>query len=260
MRDAISLPAQRPPLTRPRVRWRMYLFLFGFGMIAYFQARSITVAGVQMMPRLGLSQMQLSYLETAFLIGYTALQFPGGVLGQRLGARLMFLVIGLIAFAATLATPLAPWILTGTVLYGALLFAQFLLGASQGPIFPVCAGVFEAWFNPEKWSLVQGVQSMALGLGAALTPPLIAWLMTAFDWQRALIWTSLPALACVIWWGFYARNTPFEHHWRQRRPISATSSANCATLTRSENQLGAHAAALFQKPGIPFTDVILPVH
>ena len=86
-----------------------------------------------------------------------------------------------------------------------------MLGASQGPIFPVSAGVFLTWFTPRQWPLVQGVQSMALGLGAALAPPLIARLMTDFDWQRALIWTTLPGLAVVIWWGFYARNTPKEH-------------------------------------------------
>ena len=203
--------AQRPPLTRPRIRWRIYLFLFGFGMVAYVQARSITVAGVQMMPALGISQLQLGWLETAFLIGYTALQFPGGVIGQRLGARVMFVVIGLIAFAATLATPIAPWILAGTALYATLLGAQFLLGAAQGPIFPVSAGVFESWFTPDRWPLVQGVQSCALGLGAALAPPLIARLMTDFDWQRALIWTTLPGLILIVWWGFYARNTPAEH-------------------------------------------------
>ena len=193
------------------MRWRIYWFLFGFGLIAYFQARSITIAGVQMMPRLGISQMQLGWLETAFIIGYTVLQFPGGLLGQRLGARLTFVIIGLIAFAATLATPLLPWVLAGAALFAALLVVQFVLGAAQGPIFPVCAGVFEAWFRPEKWSLVQGVQSMGLQLGAALAPPLIASLMFGFGWQRALVWTSLPALALVIWWGFYARNTPAEH-------------------------------------------------
>jgi MFS transporter, ACS family, glucarate transporter len=244
-----SIPAvQRPPLQRPRVRWRIYLFLFGFGMIAYVQARSITVAGVQMMPRLGLSQMQLGYLETAFLIGYTALQFPGGLLGQRLGARLMFVVIGVIAFAATLATPLAPWVLAGSALFAALLIAQFVLGAAQGPIFPVSAGVFEAWFTPDKWPLVQGVQSMALGLGAALAPPLIAWLMTAFDWQRALIWTTLPALAFVLWWGYYARNTPAEH--------AGVSEAELAELgergrPRPEQPISwARVGALFRNPDL----------
>jgi ACS family glucarate transporter-like MFS transporter len=202
---------QRPPLARPRVCWRIFLFLFVFGMVAYFQARSIPIASVQMMPQLGLSQLQIGWLETAFIVGYTALQFPGGVLGQRLGARAMFVVIGLIAFAATAATPLLPLVLSGAALFGALLGAQLLLGAAQGPIFPVSAGVFSAWFVPQKWSFVQGVQSMGLQLGAALAAPLIATLMAAFDWQRALLWTSLPVLGVILWWAHYARNTPGEH-------------------------------------------------
>jgi MFS transporter, ACS family, glucarate transporter len=200
-----------PPAARLRVRWKIFLFLFGFGFIVYLQQRSITVAGVEMMPQLALSQMQLGWLETALLVGYTALQFPGGVIGQRLGARRMFVVIGLLAFAATLSTPLAPLLLAGSALFAVLVTLQLLLGASQGPVFPVSAGVFETWFTPEQWPLVQGLQSMGLQLGAACTPLLIAWLMSAFDWQRALAWSTLPALALIIGWAWYGRNTPAEH-------------------------------------------------
>lgn len=193
------------------VRWKIFAFLFAFGFIAYLQQRSITVAGYQMMPQLGLTQMQLGWLESATLLGYTALQFPGGVLGQRLGARWMFVIIGLIAFAATLATPLAPLLLSGGALFAVLLGVQLLLGAAQGPIFPVSAGVFETWFPPGRWPLVQGLQSMGLGLGNAATPFVVAWLMSAFSWQQALIWPTLPALVLIIWWGLYARDTPAEH-------------------------------------------------
>ncbi|TLY60164.1 MAG: MFS transporter, partial [Gammaproteobacteria bacterium] len=196
---------------RIRVRWKIFLFLFGFGFIAYVQQRGITVAGYRMMSDLGLTQMHIGWLETALLIGYTAMQFPGGVIGQRLGARRMFVLIGLIGFAACMATPVAPLFLKGEALFGVLLAAQLLLGASQGPIFPVSAGVFEAWFTPDRWALVQGLQSMGLGLGASLTPPLIAWLMSAFDWQRALAWTTLPALVLIAWWAGYGRNSPAEH-------------------------------------------------
>jgi len=193
------------------VRWKIFLFLFGFGFIAYVQQRSLTVASYRMMPDLGLTQMQIGWLEEALLVGYTAMQFPGGVIGQRLGARLMFVVIGLIAFASCLVTPLAPLVLQGSVLLGVLLAAQLLAGAAQGPIFPVSTGVFQTWFTPDKWPLVQGMQSMGLGLGASFTPPLIAWLMTAFDWRRALAWTTLPALLLIAWWAWYGRNTPAEH-------------------------------------------------
>jgi sugar phosphate permease len=193
------------------VRWWIFLYLFGFGFVAYFQQRGITVASYQMMPQLHLTQEQIGWLLWWMLLGYTALQFPGGVIGQRVGARRMFVVISLLAFAATLSTPLLPLLLAGSALVAALLIAQLLLGASQGPIFPVSAGVFETWFPARQWPLVQGLQSMGLQLGAALTPPLIASLMSSFGWQRALAWSSLPVLALIVGWAWYGRNTPAEH-------------------------------------------------
>jgi len=52
---------------------------------------------------------------------------------------------------------------------------------------------------------------MGLQLGAAVMPPLITWLMDAFDWQRALLWSALPALLLIGAWAWYGRNTPAEH-------------------------------------------------
>jgi len=204
-----TLPQWLPQLQR--VRWKIFLFLFGFGFILYMQQRAIPVASVAMMPRLGLSQLEIAWLEQALLIGYTVLQFPGGVLGQRLGARRSFLIISIIALAAYVATPLAPLVASGAALFAALLALQLLLGAAHGPVFPVSAGVFQSWFTPDKWALAQGLQSMGLQLGAAVMPPLIASLMSAFGWQRALLWSALPALLLIAGWAWYGRNTPAEH-------------------------------------------------
>ena len=206
-------PAERsvrsPP--RVRVRWWIFLYLFGFGFVVYFEQRGITVASYQMMPQLHLTQEQIGWLLWWMLLGYTALQFPGGVIGQRVGARWTFVIISLVAFAATIGTPLLPLLLSGGALFAALLATQLLLGASQGPVFPISAGVFETWFPARQWPLVQGLQSMGLQLGAALTAPLIASLMSVFGWQRALAWSALPVLALIGGWAWYGRNTPAEH-------------------------------------------------
>jgi ACS family glucarate transporter-like MFS transporter len=194
-----------------RIRWRILSLLLGFGYVAYLQQKSLTVAAERMMPDLGLTQMQIGWLEWAFVLGYAAFQLPGGVIGQRLGARRMFTVISLVAFFATILTPLAPVVLAGTALLGVLLALQLVLGLAQGPIFPVSSGVMEAWFRPQKWALVQGLQSMALQFAAALTPPLVAYLMAAFGWQYALFWPELPVLAFIGVWVWYGRNRPAEH-------------------------------------------------
>jgi MFS transporter, ACS family, glucarate transporter len=194
-----------------RIRWRILSLLLGFGYIAYLQQKSLTVAAERMMPDLGLTQMQIGWLEWAFVLGYAAFQLPGGVIGQRLGARRTFTIISLVAFCATIFTPLAPFVLTGTVLLVALLLLQLVLGLAQGPIFPVSAGVMEAWFRPQQWALVQGLQSMALQVAAAATPPLVTYLMATFSWRHALFWPELPVLAFIAVWVWYGRNTPAEH-------------------------------------------------
>jgi MFS transporter, ACS family, glucarate transporter len=194
-----------------RIRWRIFSLLFGFGFLAYFQQKSITVVAAQMMPDLHLSQFQISLIEWGFVLGYGLCQLPGGVFGQRHGARRTFVIIGLAAFLATIGMPLAPYALSGAGLFVALLAVQLLLGCSQAAIFPVSAGVFEVWFPPRQWTSVQGLQTMGLGLGAALTPPLVASLMSTMGWQRALLWVSLPAIGLIALWGWYGRNTPREH-------------------------------------------------
>jgi MFS transporter, ACS family, glucarate transporter len=185
--------------------------LFGFGFVAYFQHQSITVVAAQMMPELNLTQFQIGLIAWGFVLGYGLFQVPGGVFGQRQGARRTFVIIGLAAFLATIGMPLAPYMLSGVGLFVALLAVQLLLGCSQAAIFPVSAGVFEVWFPPRQWTTVQGLQTMGLGLGAALTPPLVASLMSTMGWQRALLWVSLPAVGLIGLWAWYGRNTPREH-------------------------------------------------
>lgn len=194
-----------------RVRWRIYAFLFTFGCIAYFQQKGLTVAADRMMPELGLTQQQIGWLEWALVLGYAAAQLPGGILGQRLGARRTFVLISVVAFLATVATPAAPALLHGADLFVVLFALQLLIGLAQGPIFPVSSGVMQAWFRPEKWALVQGLQSAGLQLAAAATPPIVAYLMTTLGWQKALFWPALPAAFVIAAWGWYARNTPAEH-------------------------------------------------
>jgi MFS transporter, ACS family, glucarate transporter len=226
----------RAPLTPLiRIRWRIFSLLFGFGFLAYFQQKSITVVAAQMMPDLHLSQFQISLIEWGFVLGYGLFQLPGGIFGQRHGARRTFVIIGLAAFLATIGMPLAPYMLSGAGLFIALLAVQLLLGCSQAAIFPVSAGVFEVWFPPRQWTSVQGLQTMGLGLGAALTPPLVASLMSTMGWQRALLWVSLPAIGLIALWAWYGRNTPREHPSMSTQELAEIGSQNVAPVDSNIN-------------------------
>ncbi|MGO9933588.1 MAG: MFS transporter, partial [Steroidobacteraceae bacterium] len=171
----------------------------------------MTVAAERIMPELSLSQMQIAWLQWAFVLSYAMMQFPGGVFGQRVGARRALTLLSLIAVAATVVLPLAPNLLSGTALFAVLLSSQFVLGAVHAPFFPIIAGVIESWLPANRWAFANGVNVMASQVGAALAPPVLVILMQALGWQRALFWAALPPLVLVAIWAWYGRNTPREH-------------------------------------------------
>ena len=89
----------------------------------------------------------------------------------------------------------------------------------------------ESWFAPQRWALIQGLQSSALQLAAAATAPLVAGLMSTIGWQQALIWPALPAAGVVALWAWYGRNTPQEH-----RSVSAVEIAELGRPAEHEAQ------------------------
>jgi len=214
-----------------RIRWRIFALLVSFSFIAYVQQKSVTIAAARMIPELGLSQMQIGWLEMAFVLSYTLFQIPGGLVGQRLGARFAFVAVGMFAFVGALGIALAPLGFSGFHLFVALFAGQFVLGIGQAGRWPVAAGVYAAWFPARQWTLVLGFATAAANLGGAAAAPLIATLTAAVGWQRAIAWSSIPVLLVLALWVWYARNTPAEH-----RGVSAEELAEIETRSASPAQ------------------------
>jgi MFS transporter, ACS family, glucarate transporter len=194
-----------------RIRWRIFSMLVAAGAVVYFQQRAISIAAERIMPELHLSQMQIGWLQWAFVLSYGLLQMPGGVVGQRIGARRALAGLLLIAVVASLAAPLAPYVLQGTALFAALFLSQLLLGMAHAPFFPVCAGIMESWLPASRWALAQGLHTFGCQVGAAIAPLAFVLLIASLGWQPALIWAALPPLVLIAIWVWYGRNSPGEH-------------------------------------------------
>ena len=84
----------------------------------------------------------------------------------------------LAAFLATIATPLVPEFFQRTRAVRRRCSAcSSCSGCRKGPFFRSPPGCSKRGFPPKRWALVQGLQTAGLSLGAALTPPLIVYLM-----------------------------------------------------------------------------------
>ena len=194
-----------------RVRRALLALIFGFAFTGYVQRQSISIAAERMMPELGISQVEVGWLLTAFLFTYTVFQIPAALFGQRVGGRRMLTAIGLATVLASALTAVAPSITIGPALRIALLAARALLGVAQAALFPVGAGMVRTWFPVDAWASAQTLVVTGLWSGAAATPALVAWLMQAYGWRWALVITSVPSLLLVAVWYAYVRDRPDQH-------------------------------------------------
>jgi ACS family glucarate transporter-like MFS transporter len=77
-----------PAAAPSRTRWAILALLFAISVITYVDRVNISVTARQMMPALGLTEVQMGEVFSAFVLGYALGQVPGGWLGDRWGPRL----------------------------------------------------------------------------------------------------------------------------------------------------------------------------
>ena len=200
-------------MSTPRIRSLIFVLIFGFACASYLQRQGIGIAAERMMPELGLTQVQVGWLMNAFLITYAVFQVPGGLFGQRFGARLTIAIIGILSVLASVLTAAAPLIATSALMFTTLVIARSLLGVAHGGLFPVEAGTIRHWYPVTRWSSMLGLLVTGLWTGAALASPLVASLMQAYGWQAAILLTSVPSLLLVVLWWIVVRDLPERHPW-----------------------------------------------
>jgi ACS family glucarate transporter-like MFS transporter len=213
-------------VARDRFRWVILASIFLLSFSAFIERLTLSVVAERMMPELGLTQVQIGWLFSAFIAGYTAFQFPGGIVGLRFGAhRVLFLstVFGIFASLALIVAPILN--VSGSVLT-AMLASRFILGVVQAPLYPVSSGALVAWFPPTEWAWALGLLVTGIGLGAAVTPPAVAWLMQIFGWKAGVCIATIPAaVAAALWWRV-GRALP--HNAAPTAPLRATAATSPA--------------------------------
>lgn len=196
------------------VRWIILALLFCAGFVAYVLRTNMSIAGESLMTDLGLSQIQLGMVLAAFAWGYALFQFPGGLLGDRIGARRALALVAVFWGILNVAIGLVPGraAASTTAILASLIALRFLMGAAQAPLYPVTGGATTCnWFPVAGWAFPSGLQNAGLTLGAAAAGPLIAWMCERVGWRQSFILTApLAFVVAAVWW-WYARDTPAEH-------------------------------------------------
>src|SRR5215831_8609855 len=154
-----------------RVRYQVLVAGCVLAVITYVQRIGFAVGNSAIKADLGLNDAQMGDMAAAFLLAYGLCQVPGGLLGDRFGARnlltLLVLTWSLLTGAVALAS-LLPAVVALRFVY--LLANRFLFGLVQAGGFPVLTRVLADWMPTPERGFAQGSVWTCSRLGAALIP------------------------------------------------------------------------------------------
>ncbi len=198
-----------------RLRWVLIFWMFLMSAIAYLDRVNISVAGQAIQKDFGLTNVQLGWVFSAFVIGYALFQAPGGRLADRFGPRNV-ITIGVIWWGIfTTLTALVP---TGLgVSVAMLILTRFMLGLGEAVVYPASNRLVAAWIPSVERGFANGLIFAGVGAGAGVTPPLITYILINWGWQWSFYISALIGLAAGAGWFLLARDSPREHPWVSER-------------------------------------------
>ncbi|AGB37074.1 MFS transporter [Natronococcus occultus] len=141
----------------------------------------------------GVSNTETGMLFTALMIGYACMQFPAGVLGDRIGEPRV-IIGGAVVFSGAAAL-----VATGQS-FLLILAGAVLIGLGTGPHKTVAIPLLSKRYK-ERTGLALGFMDTVGQFGGMLAPLAVVALMSFFVWQNVFVLGAVVSL--VLGWLFY---------------------------------------------------------
>ena len=186
-----------------RMPWRIVSILSITATAGYICRVNVSTAGPLLMNEFNLSEVQMGRVFSAFILGYALFQVPAGALADKCGPRkVLMLAAALWVIITVLQATVGLGIFQTTIISAvtAFMIYRFILGIAASPTYPASGKGVASWVQPSLQGRANGVVLASIGLGAALTPPLVSNIMVEWGWRTALIISAIPALIVALLW------------------------------------------------------------
>ncbi len=181
--------------------------------ITYMDRTAISSAVPSIRKEFGFSLVTMGWILSSFRWAYALFQLPGGWLGDKIGPRrALTLIVGWWS-AFTALTALA-WNAAS------MIAIRFIFGIGEAGAFPIATRSLSRWMLPGERGYAQGITHAGSRLGAALTPPLVVFLITAYGWRAPFLSLGVLGVLWAIMWFFYYRDSPEEHRGVNRAELA----------------------------------------
>ena len=185
--------------SRPRL---LILLLALISLVGYALRSNITIAQEMMAPELGLTMSDMGSISAwGFQLLYALFQLPVGILGDRLGARL---VLGLAIAGWGIASFASGLVGVGSAAFVTLFAARALLGITQAATYPVGSMAISQAIPPAGRTTANSIFISTAMVGSALAPLTLAPLMVQAGWRSVFMASGVVGLVMAAVWFVFA--------------------------------------------------------
>ena len=179
-------------------RYVVFFFLYVGFCISYIDRSAIGLALPSISKDFALAPTQMGVVISAFFIGYSIMQLPGGWMADKFGSKSVILIAltlwSIFTFTTGHASSLA-----------GLLFLRFVFGLCEGPYAGACyRGIAEYFPRELRPAFATGVLSSNY-IGSAIAPIIIVPLILWFGWRGMLQALGCIGLVYVFFYAFFVK-------------------------------------------------------
>jgi len=180
---------------------RIFILLCSLSFLLYVDRVNLSTAAGPLQADLGLSNLQLGVAFSAFAYSYLVCQIFGGVIADKFGPRITLIGCVAIWVLSTIATGLIGGL-------ASLFAARLVLGIGEGATLPAQARAIANWTPADRRGIMQGVTHSFSRLGNAVTPPIVALLITLFSWRASFFILGGVTAVWLVFWVLFFRDNP----------------------------------------------------
>lgn len=195
------------------VRFQVLAVACSLAVLTYVQRQGFIAATPFIKADLGLHDGHMGFLLGAWLIAYGLFQVPCGLIGDRLGARLLLTLLVVCWSLTLIAVALTVWLPPdGTLAFVALLILRFVFGGFQAGVFPGIARIVADWMPGTVRGVAQGTIWTCSRIGGAAAPVFAVWLITKVlhGWSQTITLVAVAGLIWSVMFWLWFRNRPEE--------------------------------------------------
>lgn len=185
-------------------RYGVLGFTFSLVALAYLDRVCIATAAPVMRAELGLTDVQMGLVFSAFTLAYALFEVPSGWFADRYGPRLTIARIVVWWSMMTVLTGVA----TG---FFSLVLIRLLFGMGEAGTFPATTRVYSRWLAPTARGGAFGLAIMAGALSGAVTQPLVVMLLDVMHWRYLFAVFGAVGMCWATAWWWWFRDDPRQH-------------------------------------------------